>query len=445
MKTFKSLILIIISLGAGACAVLGDFASDDPGFAERPGVFEGRFLAVSDADMTATAYADGRLEPFSGGRDEIALFEAGALLSAEPASNSVISWPQIVDVSDDGRFAFVIETRAPAPAGVSEMQDVFTDFPQGSALTVFSIENDRIIEVDRREGVGLNPQSVDYIDEGQLVIGSEDDNAELVFVRIDDDGSVADINTYDLVIDYREDDTRKWIRTVHASPNGDLLAVNIADKRIQFYRVFYDDSGVVTGISPFGLAAENLGRRLAVGKWSPDGQFFLVTDVNWPDSTIGMLTQGPGAITVLKPPADEASPPTLVSRAKVGRSPEGFSFSPSGAYVASINMERTYLPNSPPLAFWQGRRRYSVSLLSFDSNTGALAEIDRVYAAGVLPEDVIFDETETNLAVATYHRRKGGDRLKGFIDFFSIENRELVAQGATQPVMRGAHDLVLVP
>jgi hypothetical protein len=134
-----------------------------------------------------------------------------------------------------------------------------------------------------------------------------------------------------------------------------------------------------------------------------------------------------------------------VSAAKVGRGAEGFSISRDGRLVASINMERTYLPEIAPLTFWKGRRLYSVSLLSINPSTGALLEIDRVSAAGILPEDVIFDEQGQNLAVAVFHRRKGDGRRKGFVDFYSIEDGRLVAQGVTQEMMRGVHDLVSIP
>ncbi|MEL6286518.1 MAG: hypothetical protein AAFQ18_09925, partial [Pseudomonadota bacterium] len=88
---------------------------------------------------------------------------------------------------------------------------------------------------------------------------------------------------------------------------------------------------------------------------------------------------------------------------------------------------------------------YSVSLVSIDPETGMMGELDRVYTSGILPEDVIFDETGENLAVAVFHRRKGPDRLRGFIDFYSIEGDTLVRQDTTQAIMRGAHDLVRLP
>jgi DNA-binding beta-propeller fold protein YncE len=435
----------LLVLGAGACAVMGDFANDDPGFAEARGTFEGRFVAVSDADMAGTAYADGVLELFPGAEDQLTLFANGAPVSAIAASNSVISWPQVVDVSDDGRFAFVIETRGAAPAGLEAYENVFEDFPTGTRLSIYRIEGTQLTLIDQQDGLGTNLQSVEYVDDGQmLVIGTEDEGGELVAVRLEDDGTILDTITLGLDLAYKPDDAERRIRTLHMSPDGTTLAVNVANKRVQFFRVFRDINGVPEEAVPFGTGPVEVGARIAVGKWTPDGKFFIMTDTNWGDGTLYMLTQGPGALTVIKPPANDDSPAEIVSRAEVGLSPEGFGISEDGTRVATINMERTYLPELAPLSFWAGRRQYSVSLLSLDSETGALNEIDRIYASGILPEDVIFDRGGNNLAVAVFHRRKGEDRKRGFIDFFSIESDTLVAQGKTQGVMRGAHDLVLV-
>jgi len=441
-------ILLTTAIAAASCAALGDFASDDPGLDEAPGAFAGRFLAVADADMAATAYADGRLEPLGADAvDELVLFENGRAAARAPASNSVISWPQIVDVSDDGRLAFVVETRGPAPRDIDAYDSVYTDFPEGSSLSVFAIGDGALDLVDKRAGLGLNLQSVEYADgRGFVVIGSETEGAELVVVEIGADGAMGEARRFDLSPDYLDTDQERRVRAIHVSPDGRTLAANVANRRIQFYRLDFDDEGLPRGAVKLGPQTDRIGGRIAVGKWTPDGRYFIVTDTNWADGALHMLTQGPGALTVIAPPRAATDAPRIVGKTYVGRSPEGFGVSADGRRIATINMERTYLPQTPFLTAWPGRRRYSVSLLDFDPETGALEEIDRIYQAGVLPEDVIFDEGGQNLAVAVFHRRKGPDRARGFIDFFSIENGDtLVSQGVTQATLRGAHDLVRIP
>lgn len=445
MKFGRIALGLLTASAVAACAAFGEFASDDPGFAERPGRFNGRFIALADADMAATAYADGGLEPIDGAGDEARLFVNGAGRASAPASNSVVSWPQVIDVSPDGRFAYVAETRAAAPPGVERVANASTDFPEGRRLSVLSVGEDTLTPVAEVEDAGLNLQSVEAAGNGRfLAVGSEEEGAELVIIPLEDGLPKGDLIKFALAPPYKDGDAERRVRTLHIAPDSASLAVNVANARVQFYRLRLDDTGLPRAVTPIGEPVEGLGRRLAVGKWTPDGRYFLITDTNWGDGPIDMLTQGPSRLSVIAPPADEKAA-RIVSSAEVGRSAEGFSLSRDGRFAATINMERTYLPEIPPLALWKGRRLYSVSLLTLDPGTGSIAEIDRIAAAGILPEDVIFDSTGENLAVAVFHRRKGPDRKRGFIDFYSVEDGKLVAQGATQAMMRGVHDLVAVP
>lgn len=436
---------LITLISAVGCATFGDFASDNPGFEEAPGTFDGRFIAVSDADMAATAYADGKLEPFDGALDEVTLFAGGQPISKAAASNSVVSWPQVATVSPNGRRAYVIETRGSPPAGTARVDSAYTSLPEGRALRVFDITGDSISEIAVVENVGLNPQSVEISADGKfLAIASESEGAELTIIALDEGGLPEEVRLISLDPPYNAKDQEKRIRTLHLSPDGQKLAVNVGNVRYQFYLFDFDDAGIPTTVAPIGDPLE-FGVRLAIGRWSPNGQYFIVTDVNAYDSSLQMLVQRGGQVHVVKVPTGNA-PAELVTSNRVGRFAEGLDISGNGDLIASIAMERTYLPELFFLETWPRRRTYLLTLFSFDQETGKLVELDRIRTAGVLPEDVIFDEQGRNLAVAVFHRRKGADRRRGFIDFFEItEDGKLRPQQRTQAVMRGAHDLVRLP
>ena len=420
-------------------AMMGSCASDPPLPRVAPGAFDGTLLVVSDADMAATAYADGALEPV-GDADALSVVVDGAVVASASASNSVISWPQVVDASPDG-VAFVVETKGPAPAGADQLDSVYRDFPEGRRLTALRVRGDTVTALGSVD-VGTNPGSVEWSEAlGGAVVATETPGAEVALVTLGPDGRPALAGTAALDADVREDDAEPRIRTLHVSPDGRTLAANVANRRVQFFSLERGADGIAA--RALGPASGDLGSRLATGAWTPDGRYFLITDTNWSDSGLRMLFQGPGAVTVLAPVAGAA--PRVVSRAEVGRSPEGFAVAPSGRRVATINMERTYLPERAFLSNWAGRKRYSVSLLDLDPATGALAEVSRIEQAGILPEDVVFDRTERNLAVAVFHRREGEARRSGWIDFFRIEDDgSLTSQGVTQRVVRGAHDMVVL-
>lgn len=427
-----------------ACASLGDFSSDEPRFEETAGQFQGRFLVASDADMTATAYADNRLEPLPDGEDQLALFEDGQIVDQIAASNSVISWPAIVEVTPDGRYALVAETFGSLPKTVSQVDDVYTSFPVGRRLQVFAIGQGGLKLVDVLD-IGEKIQSVEMASSGSFaILSTEEEGREIVVLPLREDGSFGGARSLDVVLPFEADDVERRVRTVHLSPDDSLLAVNVANRRVQFYQLVPGDDGIPAALSPLGDPIEP-GVRLAVGRWSPNGRFFLVTDVNSYSSSLAMLTQRGGQVHIISTPA-QTQTVEHVGSVRVGRFAEGLEISDDGRWVASIAMGRTYLPNRWFLENWPKRRTYSLTLLEFDQEAGVLTKRDEARVAGVLPEDVIFDETGRNLAVAVFHRRKGANRDRGFIDFFEITDQgELRPQGRTQAVARGAHDLVRIP
>lgn len=435
----------LILAGLVAVVSLGDFASDDPGFEEAPGTFEGRFLVLSDASMPATAYADGALEPFAGMQDTLTLFENGAAGSAIEASNSVISWPQVLSISADGRFAYVAETRGNLPESTVRVDAAYTGFPEGRRLGVFDLASGAPVLAGSVDLEAANLQSVAALGERPwLAVASETRGAELAFVRLGPDGTIEETRSIDLLAPHREEDGEPFMRTVSVSPDGNWLAANVANARVQFYEVAWDAQGTPIGAAPRGEPVAIEG-RIATGRWAPDGRHFLISGVGGGGGALQLLFRRHGYIHALTPPSPDA-PARLVASVPAGVFPEGFEISDDGTRIAAIAMGRTYLPEAGFLSNWPHRRTYGVVLLSLDPETGAMKRLDQIRTAGLLPEDVIFDETGRNLAVAVFHRRTGPDRQRGFIDFYSIsETGKLVAQGRTQPVMRGPHDLVRIP
>ncbi|MEM9668162.1 MAG: hypothetical protein AAF950_04480 [Pseudomonadota bacterium] len=424
---------------------MGDFTSDDPGFEETPGIFYGTFVAISDADMAGTAYADGKLEPFNGASDEMTLFRNGRSVATAAVSNSVVSWPQIAVASPDGRHIYAIETRGSLSKEIEQVESAFTAFPSGHIVSAFEVRDQKLIEVSRIENVGLNPQSIDISSNGRfLAISSETANTELTIVPLDEQGLLGEARFISMNPPFQPGDKEKRARTLHLSPDGTMIALNVGNVRYQFYSLIFDDSGVPEGVTAIGAPIE-FGVRLSIGRWSRDGRFLIVTDVNAYDSGVRMLFQRGGQLHVIKAPTAE-TPAELIDSKRVGRFAEGLELSDDGSLIASIAMERTYLPELFFLETWPRRRTYLLTLFSFDSENGTLVERDRIRTAGVLPEDVIFDKQGSNLAVAVFHRRKGLDRKRGFIDFFEIsDDLQLTPQGRTQAVMRGPHDLVRLP
>lgn len=420
----------------------------------REPAFDGLILAAADADMTASAYADGRLEPLDGAQDSLILaaVRCGRLIELDRAhaSNSVIGWPRILAVRQAPAAAFVAETRGPAPRGVTRMDEVNDDFPPGEKLGAFQIAGDRLIPLNEAH-TPFNPQSADVDPQGGWVVVSVQEPDGAAFVRLEANGALGEIRRFQ-VDDAFADLGDGRLRGLFWSPDGRFLAANAANLAIAIYEVTRDEAGDPAGLRLAGPPVRAPGRhaQLTVANWTPDSRYLLVTDTGWGDGAgqssrgAAMLVQPRGRLLSLSVEPDGAA--SIADIARTGLSPEGFALSPDGRLAVTVNMRRTYLPDTPLLAFWPGRNRASLSLFEIDPGSGALTPQGReVKFEGVLPEDAVFDATSRALAVAVFHERRGAGRRTGFIDLWQVESSpdgpRLSRSEARLSTVRGVHSL----
>ncbi|MEL7348770.1 MAG: hypothetical protein AAFN17_13510, partial [Pseudomonadota bacterium] len=180
-----------------------------PSFAQEAGSrderglldFEGRFLvSVQDADMVSSAYVNGMLGPREGA-DTLAVI----LLDGDPrdwqaaevfASNSVAGPPAAVEITPDGRLAFVVETFTPRPDNDEEHS--FGDKSIGSTLTVVSLADPAAPAVLQTLTVGQRPIAVRVNASGNLLAvsysieGGSGGETPMQLFRIGEDGSLSE-------------------------------------------------------------------------------------------------------------------------------------------------------------------------------------------------------------------------------------------------------------
>ncbi|MDY6901592.1 MAG: hypothetical protein SWZ49_26455, partial [Cyanobacteriota bacterium] len=113
-----------------------DVSDDISSKTNAPLNFAGRYLlALSDADMVPSAYADGQLGVKQPGvQDTLTILPLPIDLqnrSPQPlqvgkvnVSNAVTAFPLSLTVSPDGRSAYVVETSEPAPEGATKLSEL---------------------------------------------------------------------------------------------------------------------------------------------------------------------------------------------------------------------------------------------------------------------------------------------------------------------------------
>ena len=401
--------------------------------------FKGKFLAISDADMIAGAYANGTLNKVKGIEDKLTFIDGNERkLSAVEASNSVISWPAVLEWNPTHQFAYVAETRAIHKCDSQQMENVFIDFPMGKKIIVFDYKDSQDPNAVQEIEIGENIQGVSINKSGTLLVsGSTEKGKELVVMQLKD-GLIANTSYFTHEAIQKKDTGNGGIRTVEFHPKKNIIAANLNNTHLLFFSIKEGEKDVE--LEQIGEALE-VGKRWSVGNWHPSGNYFILSDLRWGNG-LGAITHGKGKLVSVR--FHESGNHQIVNKVKVGLSPEGFDISPDGNYAVTVNMRRTWAPKQ---GFWfvPARKTSSLSLVKIDPNTGELKKLGKDYGfEGALPEDAIFDKKGNTIAVAVYHDRNEEFPTEGWIDFWELKNEELIKTEKQIKVTRGVHNLLLV-
>lgn len=404
--------------------------------------FKGRYLvSVSDADMLASAYVDGKLG-FREGADALSVVPlAGDYRNWKATeigvSNSVAGPPASVCVSPDGRWAFVIETFAsPAAAGKT-----FGDLPIGNLLTVVDLQNPAKPVVTESIKIGARPESIAVNPAGNLLAVTLHPPNEKPIALIPFANGKLGQPTYHQIPSLDRDE-----RISHAEwhPSGEFMAGTLThSNRVIFFKVKTNN----------GLTIESHGNPLYVGKYpfsakfTPDGKHLVANALYWGDDVDGNYVEAPkGEINLIRvgvqPGTSGKVKHSLISTAKTGISPEGLTVSHDGRYVLTTNLERSYLPYDDRRITWYS----SLSLFEIDEKTEQLVSLGDFPVDGILPEAAVFDAANNFVAAVVYDHfddRKPGSAIK-FWRLVRDPEVKLIELDQEIPVTRGAHSMVLV-
>jgi DNA-binding beta-propeller fold protein YncE len=435
-KSFRWSVAMAIAAHAAMASAQESGLQAFPGYMN----FQGRYLAVlSDADMVASAYLDGDLGPRSPElRDELAIIPLDNGLPGNahriPVSNAVTSWPSILALSRDGRFAYVAETDRSPPTGARRREDLRPS-PVVRALAIGGDFNGRVVQevetAGRAQGLSLRSRgdllAVNIINTPRPQIG---------FLRIDSDGMLAEFQAVDL-----PDGISNPPRDVSWSPDGEVLAATFpADHAARFYRVRAD--GDRYALEQIGEPVVT-GKFAGVGQWSPNGRHFFVTNLYWFGGAADLYV-GSNVSTLTAIRVDSRSGRhTVVSAAPAGAAAENFAISPDGGTIVTLNMERSFVtPTDSRLTY-----NSSLTLMNWDPEREMLTVGRTIPFEGILPEGIAFDGSGRFLAVANFAhsnpRRPVAETTVNFFRLIDGPERTLVQMDLAVPVMRGAHIIKL--
>lgn len=403
-------------------------------------------LSISDADMVASAYTDGKLGEREGS-DVLSIIQfddsENQYSSLEvPASNSVAGPPAALAVDSLNQYAYIIETFSPRPS--NNEPHTFSDLNPGNKLTVYDIKNTLAPKLIATHTIPERPDSIDVSPDGQWLIISFHPNTNGSKMPL----GLYKMNKGEIALSIYPDiphwNTRHRLIFSSWHPTKNIFSViNQTTADVSFYEFNEKEQSIVQ----WGNTV-SVGKSPFIGRFSQNGKHFLVNNLFWGNDVQGKWNEAPnGTIANIALDVDSKTiRHALSSQVMVGASPEGFALSPDGSLVVSANMERSWLPYDDPRQSWYS----SLTLIQRDSLTGAMNVLHTYPFDSILPESLVFDATSKHLAVATYDHFNPKER-GGSIDFFRIvsdplnKHKKMIMQMRNSvSVTRGVHSMVLL-
>jgi hypothetical protein len=369
-----------------------------------------RMVVLHDGDHAASTYADGVLAPVTAGyRDllsTVTLAEGDVRTGAVEVSNSVTAAPEVLALSPDGVTAFVAERLGQRQAGDSTAADL----EPGNRLFAVDVGDRSAPSLAGEVRIAQSPEALAVSPDGSTVavVSNTPDASVLTLIPWHPTG-FGQPRMFDLAalgITGSQPAPRGGVLATNVQwhPGGRVLAVNIdSQNRV----AFFDVTPQAAEVSPWGSV--QTGPDPFVGRFTPDGSYYLTS--NWgrnlaTTSLAERLPTGPSTITVIEVGAPGRAPAhRVVATAESDKSAEGLAVSPDGAWVATVNMRGSALPDDAPGA----DRDASVSLLRLDPDTGGLQKVGDYPLAGVLPEGGAFDPSGRYFVATVFDGRPDTD------------------------------------
>ncbi|MFN7019951.1 MAG: hypothetical protein ACK4WH_01320 [Phycisphaerales bacterium] len=382
----------------GGCAGGGASGGDGSG----PEAVRGRYiLALGDSDLPSDPSSPYLLPRKPGARDSLTIIQLPIREPTTPfaqaeVSSSALGSPGVLALSPDGRFAYVVETRGPAPADAPRE---LASLPMGDSFATVDLTDPASPVVRGSAYIGPDPRAAAVDPTGSyLAIVTSKPREQLNIAPISTStGEAGEAFAWALA---GLDDDSAAPTSVTWHPSGKALAVSLGERgEVMMYRFRAGADGLA--MAAWGPPVK-VGAQPIMGAFSKDGRFFVSLDAGASRAARDSQPLGPGRLTVVrvapdKLDADEAAGRhEVVSTSETGIAPVGMALSPDGALIAVANtmVSVATMDGSSPA---QGG---SVTLYTLQRDGRLTRHAESVLEA--VPAGVSFDAAGRTVCVSQY-------------------------------------------
>jgi 6-phosphogluconolactonase (cycloisomerase 2 family) len=268
--------------------------------------------------------------------------------------------------------------------------------------------------------IGTQPQAIHLNPAGDLIVAiTVDANREVAFVPVKE-GQFGPVTGFGLDLEPSTGFIPLKATWVQWHPSGRYIAINLVDRgQVAFYEVLRGEDGTVSAIRPWGNRVQT-NKFPFVGRFSPDGRYYITSDVQWGIDTAGFYGVREGILTTVRlaevGTTGDAAKHTVPHIVLGGWGAETIAISPDGRFLVTSNLRGTGKPDGS--RDWT--EHASLSLYELDAETGRLSPRGEWPVAGVLPQGLAFDRTGQNLFVGVNRYRKDDALLGGAVEVWRL-------------------------
>lgn len=422
----------------------------------------GAIIVASDVDMDAAAFATAQLGDLdAAAEDELTIFTLPILERPEgtpwaqiPVSSSAVGPPTSIAIAPDGNAAFIVESRGPAPAGAES----FADLPPGRLLTAVDLSDPLHPAPAGTLDVGPEPMAVDVHPDGDLVavVRHDTEGGESIVIAPYSPRTGLGEGALTWPLLNISDPRSAEPSSIAWDPSGRYLAVTLPTRsQVVFFEFSREGDTGQWSLAPWG-GPVTVGKYPYSGRFTPNGRFFITTDLQWgPDVEGFNVGAPPGRLSVIRlsdvpseAESDAAVEHAVVSVADVGISPVGLAITPDGAHIVTANLGQSFLPMDDPRLVGG-----SLTLLEMDRATGRLTPIAEYPMQG-MPEGICFDG-KGRYAVVAQFRSLDPEVKEGELSFWRLRAGPATDGAPPSPMLeqadfflgvgRGPHAVLVAP